>query len=385
MFDRATLSANLLRIRLDRGETQARIAEAAGMSRVGYRNVESGEAVPRTESLVRIAEALGVGVAELLRPALTLRAVRFRAQKKMTARDQLILDVGQWLHAYAELEELVGEKAESPLRGLVVPLSNREPGAERAVHAAAEARKALRLGPQDGIRDICGLLEDNGIKVYTPVLASEGFFGLSVGEGDGGPAVVVNTWDRISVERWIFTAAHELAHVLLHLSSFDVARSDEVEGEESEADVFASYFLMPEELFVEEWREAAGLGFMEAVFKLKRLFRVSWKSVVYRLASQPGAPKDLWARFFGEYKRRTGRSLRATEEPGGLRPEEFTAGPAPRGLEPEQLSPSDFVEDRLARLVRRALTEKKISHARAAKLLRVDEATMRARAKSWLT
>ncbi len=253
------------------------------------------------------------------------------------------------------------------------------------MHAAEEARRVLKLGPKDGIRDICGLLEDNGIKVYTPVLASEGFFGLSVGKDDGGPAVVVNTWDRISVERWIFTAAHELAHVLLHLSSFDVEKSDEVEGEESEADVFASYFLMPESLFVKEWNEAAGLGFMEAVFKVKRIFRVSWKTVVYRLATQPGAPKDLWARFYGEYKRRTGRSLRATEEPGGLRRDEFTARPAPRGLEPEQLSPSDFVEDRLARLVRRALVEKRINYARAAEILHVDEPTMRARAKSWLT
>lgn len=385
MFDRATLSANLLRIRLARGETQAQIASAAGMSRVGYRNVESGDSVPRTESLVKIAEALGVGIEDLLRPAETLRAVRFRAQKKMTAREQLLLDVGRWLHAYAALEDLVGEKPESSLLSLVSPLSKRTPGTARAIHAAAEARRALKLAPKDGIRDICGLLEDNGIKVYTPVLASEGFFGLSVGVEDGGPAVVVNTWDRISVERWIFTAAHELAHVLLHLSSFDVEKSDEVDGEESEADMFASYFLMPEALFTQEWDEAAGLGFMEAVFKLKRIFRVSWKTVVYRLAAQPGAPKDLWARFFGEHKRRTGRSLRATEEPGGLRRDEFTAGPAPRGLEPEQLSPSDFVEDRLARLVRRALTEKKITYARAAELLRVDEATMRARVKSWLT
>jgi Zn-dependent peptidase ImmA (M78 family)/DNA-binding XRE family transcriptional regulator len=384
LFDRATLSANLLKIRLARGETQAQVAAGAGMSRVGYRNVESGDAMPRTESLVKIAEALGVGVEELLRPADMIRAVRFRAQKKMTARDQLLLDVGRWLHAYAELEELGGERRENPLLSLVSPLSAHAPGAPRAIHAANEARHALKLAPKDGIRDICGLLEDNGIKVYTPILASDGFFGLSVGAEDGGPAVVVNTWDRVSVERWIFTAAHELAHVLLHLPSFDVAKSDEVEDEEVEADVFASYFLMPEALFAKEWSEAEGLGFMEAVFKIKRIFRVSWKTVVYRLVSQLGGSKDLWGRFYGEYKRRTGRSLRATEEPGGLLRDEFTAGPAPRGLEPEQLSRSDFVEDRLARLVRRALSEKKITIARAAEVLRIDETTMRMRAKSWL-
>jgi Zn-dependent peptidase ImmA (M78 family)/DNA-binding XRE family transcriptional regulator len=384
LFDRAALSANLLRIRLARGKTQAEVAAGAGMSRVGYRNVESGAAVPRTESLVRIGEALGVRVEDLLHPTGTIRAVRFRAKKKMTAREQLLLDVGRWLRAYTELEALLGEKNRSPLLELVSPMSKRAPGAARAIQAAQEARAALKLGQKDGIRDICGLLEDNGIKVYTPVLASDGFFGLSVGEEDGGPAVVVNTWDRISVERWIFTATHELAHVLLHFSSFDVAKSDEVEGEESEADLFASYFLMPEALFAAEWSEAAGLGFFDAVLKLKRIFRVSWKTVVYRLASQPGAPKNMWARFFGEYKRRAGRSLRATEEPGGLGRHEFTVGPASRAMEPEQLSPSDFVEDRLARLTRRGLEEKKVTLVRAAEILGVDEATMRARARSWL-
>lgn len=353
------------------------------MSRVGYRNVESGDASPKTESLVRIAEALGVGIEELLQPAESLLAVRFRAKKRMTARENLLADVGAWLRAYVELEELLGEQRQNRFGPLADTLATTRPGPERAMSAAERARKALDLGPKETIRDICGLLEDNGVKVYTPALASEGFFGLSIGPRHGGPAVVVNTWDRISVERWIFTAAHELGHVLLHLGSFDVAQTDEVDGEESEADLFASYFLMPEALFAKEWGEAAGLSFMDAVFKLKRIFRVSWKTVVYRLASRPGAPKDLWPRFFGEYKRRTGRSLSATEEPGGLAPDEFSVWPAPRALEPEHLSPSDFVEDRLARLVRHAWQKKKISVPRAAEILRCDDAAMQARIKSW--
>jgi Zn-dependent peptidase ImmA (M78 family)/transcriptional regulator with XRE-family HTH domain len=383
LFDRQALSANLRELRLASGKTQAEIAELAGMSRVGYRNVEAGVAAPRAETLVRLAEALGVRVDDLLRPSGALRAVRFRAQKKMNAREQLLTDVSQWLRSYGELEDLLGDKPHLPILNLPKQFAGSPPGVARATCAAAEARLKLGLTEKEIIRDICGLLEDNGIKVYTPALASDGFFGLSVGLEDGGPAVVVNTWDRISVERWIFTAAHELGHVLLHLDSFDVTQSEERDGEESEADTFASYFLMPEAVFRKEWEEASGLGFMDAVFKMKRIFRVSWKTVVYRLASQPGAPKDLWARFYGEFKRRTGRSLLATEEPSGLRAEAFSAGPAPRAMEPENLSRSDFVEDRLARLVRRALSEKKIARAQAASILRVDDATMREMVRSW--
>lgn len=69
--------------------------------------------------------------------------------------------------------------------------------------------------------------------------------------------MVVNVWDRVSVERWIFTAAHELGHLLLHLTSYQVDESTEDKGQEVEANTFASHLLMPEETFRKEW---AGLG-----------------------------------------------------------------------------------------------------------------------------
>ena len=84
------------------------------------------------------------------------------------------------------------------------------------METARAARRVVGLGPEEPVHDICGLLEENGVKLLLLETKRDSFFGLSVGAGDGGPAVVVNTWDRISVERWIFTAAHELGHLLLH-------------------------------------------------------------------------------------------------------------------------------------------------------------------------
>jgi len=83
--------------------------------------------------------------------------------------------------------------------------------------------------------------------VYPLNLVSDSFFGLSVAEDDGGPAIIVNVWERISVKRRIFSAAHELGHLLLHLDAYNVEESAEDKVQEREADVFASHFLMPEE------------------------------------------------------------------------------------------------------------------------------------------
>lgn len=383
----ATLSANLRRVRTSRKLSQSELAEQAGLSREGYRRIEDGLVEPRVDSLRRVASILGVRTDELLHPVRELKAVRFRAQKRMTSREDLVANVSRWLDDYRELEQLLGKQVEDRIRKVSNDL--RKSKVRNPVDVAAAARTALGLKEGDSIRDICGLLEDHGIKVYTPALASEGFFGLSVAAADGGPAVVVNRWDRISVERWIFTAIHELGHLLLHFDAYDVDKAEEDEQQEIEANLFAGQFLMPDALFDQEWEEARGLGLVERVFKVKRIFRVSWKSVVYRIASRSDDPGKVWSHFYATYKRQTGKPLRGVEEPDGLGPEAFShaATPAPVARiadEPEHLSPSDFVEDRLVRLVREGIETGAISLGRGAEILDADLKTMRALAASWL-
>jgi Zn-dependent peptidase ImmA (M78 family)/transcriptional regulator with XRE-family HTH domain len=384
--DLSVLSSNLLRLRTAKGLTQSQVADDAGLSRVGYRNMESGASAPRVDSLMRVAAVLGVGIAELLAPVRTLTAVRFRAHKKMTTRGELLADVARWLDDYNQLEELLKAPAPFKLAAVRKKLSGLAKVEARAVKAAALARAQLGLTGGEAIRDICGLLEDNGVKVFTPKLASDLFFGLSIAESDGGPAVVVNVWERLSVERWIFTAAHELGHLLLHLDAYDVNKAEEDDAQEKEADTFASHFLMPKELFDKELAEARGLPLVKLVFKLKRLFRVSWKSVLYRIASQSAAGGKLWGRFQAEYRSLTGHTIGATEEPDGLPAGEFRSvrPPAKVAEEPEHLVEDDFVEDRLSRLVRRAVEKDEISMGRAAEILKLDLVDMRDLANSWV-
>lgn len=385
-MDLTTLSANLRRIRTARNLSQGDVADAAGLSRVGYRNIEGGVSAPRVDSLLKVAAALSVKLEDLFVPVRELRAVRFRANRKMTTRGEILADVARWLDDYNELERLLDASLGFGFAKVRAKVARLVKGEARAKKAAGLAREAIGLPERETIRDICGLLEDHGVKVFTPKLASEGFFGLSVAEADGGPAVVVNVWERLSVERWIFTAAHELGHLLLHLDAYDVAKSDEDPNQEKEADTFASYFLMPEALFDGELAEARGLPLVRLVFKLKRIFRVSWKSVLYRIASQSPDGGKLWGRFQAEYRGLTGRTLGKTDEPEALDADDFrTVAPSPRiADEPEHLVEGDFVEDRLHRLVRRAIDEDQISMGRAAELLGLELERMRELANSWV-
>jgi Zn-dependent peptidase ImmA (M78 family)/DNA-binding XRE family transcriptional regulator len=382
-MDQNIIGTNLRRLREAKGLSQSQVADLAGISRVAYRNIENGNSTPKVSTLQNIASGVGVKLQDLFVPVRPLKRVRFRASKKMNSRDNILTEVARWLDDFNYLEELLKDRKDYRFEVLTKKLSSMRSGIVRAKYAAKEARKELKLKDKEPIRDIAGLLESCGIKVYPLSLASDGFFGLSVDKEDGGPAVIVNVWERISVERWIFSAAHELGHLLLHLDAYNIEEIAENEEQETEANVFASHFLMPEEAFKSEWDDTYGLSFVDRVLKVKLIFQVSFKTVLYRLSESVG--KSIWGKFQGAYKLKTGKTLSITDEPEALLPDKFQQSPEVlRSQEPDSLSSSHFVEDRLSRLVRKAIEKDEITMSRGAEILRLDLEAMREIVSSWV-
>lgn len=382
-MDTKIIGANLRRIRESKGLTQSEVADLAGISRVAYRNIENSTSAPRVSTLQNIASGVEVKLQDLFIPVRTLKNVRFRASKKMNSRENILAEVVRWLDDFNALEELLKDSKNYRFKTLTKKLSSMPKGGDRAKYAAKQARKESKLNETETIHDIAGLLESCGIKVYPLNLVSDGFFGLSVAAADGGPAVIVNVWERISVERWIFSAAHELGHLLLHLDTYKVEESTEDDNQENEANIFASHFLMPEEAFNSEWDDTSGLPFVSRVLKVKRIFRVSYKTVLYRLSESVGS--SIWGKFQSAYKLKTGKSLGMKDEPEALLPDKFLQSPeALRSQEPDSLSPSHFLEDRLYRLVRNAIERDEITMSRGAEILRIDLEDMRDIVSSWV-
>lgn len=381
-----TIAANLLRLRKNKSLTQEQLADAAGLSRAAYRNLEKGRAAPRTDTLKGLSQALDVPLKELLSPVEILRNVRFRSLKRLKSRDQVLADVSRWLRDFAELEALIGERQEHSLQPLWREIARQH--RKGIPEIAAGVREHFGLGEREPVHDICGLLESRGIKVYSIQVANDAFMGLSVAEDNGGPAIIVNTWERLPVETWIFSAAHELAHLLSHLGAYDVTQEQEDDVQEKEADQFASHFLMPEAAFRREWDDAAGLPLVDRVLKVKRVFRASWRTVLYRVAE--GLPEErryvVWKLFNQAYREKKGRSLLKHDEPQGITEEVYkdTHGARPVGIEPAGMESHDFREDRLSLLVRRAVERDIISLSRGAEILRLPLEQMRALAATWV-
>ena len=375
MVDGVRIAANVARLRLDRQLTQEELATKAGLSRMALGKIERGAVVPRARTIADLAVALAVPVGELVTPVRSLESVRFRARARVHAREQILAEVSKWLDAYVGLEADLGERL--PFR--FGPPSNRR---RDPVGAAQAARRAVGLRPEEPVRDICGLLEENGVKLLLLETKRDSFFGLSVDARDGGPAVVVNTWDRISVERWIFTAAHELGHLLLHPSEYQRDAVELPMEAEREADAFAGEFLLPEKAFEAKWSATRGHPLLVRVLKVKRIFHVSYKTVLHRLVESGRETSDVWRAFQGQHRGYFGKTLRKTEEPDALQKSEF-AWNWSRSGEPAGVSEHDFIEGRLPRLVRQALEEEHISLGRAAEILGLTRDEMRKQAREW--
>lgn len=369
MASQPAFAANIRRLRTSKGLTQQELADQAGLSRIAMRAIETGKTRdPRVSNLQSIAEALGVGLGDLLAEPPRLKTARFRSQKlkgrkNRAQREEIVFRSARWLRDVADLEKRLGDRPAYVLAE-VARKASKHSGKNRGRDLAALARSALGLSDDEPIRDICGLLESAGVKVNPLTCDLDGFFGLSIAQDDGGPAIVVNTADPITVERQIFTTAHELGHLLLHPGAYDINKVDENLEEEKEADAFAGYFLVPPRAFEKLWRETSGLPLVQRVLHIKRLFRVSYRTILHRLVELNLASQTVWQRFAFEYKRRYGKAIGDKEEPFAL-------------------APVDFLEDRLSRMVRQAVEREEISLSRAAEILGVDLQTMRDRVASW--
>lgn len=359
MMGAEVISRNIKRIRGAKEFSQARLAEQAGLSLPAIKKIEAANSNPRVDTLRSIALALGVSLADLLTPEKILRNVRFRSKKRLKCRDNIINQVSSWLADYNYLEDLLGEREPFILAELAADAGRQSP-----LELAASCREKLGLKPYEPIHNLNGLLESIGVKVYFVSYVSSGFYGLCVGPEEGGPAVVVNISEQIPTERRLFSAAHELGHILMHKGSLNVDEAQEVEQEEKEADAFAGHLLLPNEGFQREWEAAAGLGFVDRVIKVKRIFRVSYKVILHRFVELGKFDSSIWQKFNQAYNRRYSVSLKFKKEPFGMKA-------------------IDAYEDRFKSLLNRALAKDLISISKGAEMMGVSVAEMRRLMLDW--
>jgi Zn-dependent peptidase ImmA (M78 family)/DNA-binding XRE family transcriptional regulator len=360
------IGENIKRIRIIKRKTQSDISELAGLSRLGFSNIENGISSPSTNTLLNIAKALEVNIQDLVREPQKISSLRYRIKKINTKKDKSIMIYDEialknWLTNFIFLENALKDYVEYSLN---------EINQQNPILAALETRRKLSISDNEPIFDIISLLESAGIKIYLYKSPLKKSFGMSINSNDGAYVVAVNVKPEINTEKQIFTAAHELGHLILHSASFNSEEVEENEVEEREADIFASHFLMPNELFIKKFDETEGKYWVDRVLHTKMFFKVSYLTVLKRLIENGKVDEAIYPRFYIDYKARYKEDLKGFKEPFAIN-------------EPLNLNKNDFNADRFNRLVKKAYDRDLITATKAGEMLGLSVEDFRDLSNSW--
>lgn len=140
-------------------------------------------------------------------------------------------------------------------------------------YVAQYTRLKLRINPEDPIRDIFSLLEQNGI-IVIEVDVVDKIDGVSFCTEKGNNVIIINK--NFPNDRKRFTLAHELGHLLMHNErNYPIPESRD---RELEANQFASEFLAPASAV-----KKSLYGFkLSDLAQLKRYWLISFASLIRR-------------------------------------------------------------------------------------------------------
>lgn len=274
------IGRNIKKARELAGLSQEELAELLGVSRATLSAIENGHIAIDSTKLLAAARVLDHPVSDFFREEEEALALLYRGAVDATAPPAARSAFERFCKAYRELEEIVGV-ADSQLPP---PDYSGSPGAESrpdqfAVQVAASERQRLGLGERDPIVNIFQLLEEQGVRIFRYRLEHDEVFGVSAFSSRYGLCIFLNAANTI--ERQIFSLAHEYGHLLMHRRYYQSAEPsaglDKEHPMEMMASHFAANFLVSaaglRDVFLRDIGQKK-IGLEDLVF-LKRYFKVS--------------------------------------------------------------------------------------------------------------
>ena len=265
--------------RLYRNMTIAELAEKTGVTKQAISQFENGKSNPRFETLLQLLNVLKFPkdfFYEVDETEIEIGNTYFRALLTTNKKDRIsqiektkvLGNIYSFLNIYIEF----------PNQN--VPIIDIEGKNIEEISLAARRYWGLADEP---ISDMVYLLEKNGIIVTSFSTGDRFIDAFSQMQKINGKEqfFVILGEDKESAVRRQFSAAHELGHILLHNESLDIEQisRQEFREMESEANEFASAFLLPAKSFMNDLIYPNNLDFY---IELKKKWKVSISAMIIR-------------------------------------------------------------------------------------------------------
>lgn len=175
---------------------------------------------------------------------------------------------------------------------------------------AAETRSLIGIKPDTAVRNVTRCMNHIGIVVTelaNPLLPAGKIDGIS--SPISTQSAFVTTLSRdVPGDRYRFSAAHELGHIILHTN--DTTKSTEIK--EKEADDFASAFLLPKRALLDELSPTLTLN---GYGRLKANWAVSMQSIIRRALDLGVINEDRYRSLYIQLSSRGWRKKEPVEVP----------------------------------------------------------------------
>ena len=251
------------------------IAHESGIPASDIHDYESGSKVPTLSVTKRLADALDIPSVFLTRPLCKVDVVSNRKHFQLGNRRfrRILIDIQVAFENYYNIEDVL--EVQLPDFATEHQISSMPLTTDEVERIAREMRSTLRISPEECQPAVHATL-DSSVRLLPfsgPSVPPDRLDGCVVKSDRGDKAIAFNTCAPVDRQR--FTLARELAHLIMAS-----------ELNEAVADRFAAAFLMPAELFIEEFKRLNGqeieLAPMGAWQNLKRKFGCSIAALIMR-------------------------------------------------------------------------------------------------------
>lgn len=265
--------------RIYRGKTIVDLSKEIGVSKQAISQFEKGLSSPQFDTLMNIVDKLNFPMEyffETDNVNIKLGNTYFRAQSKMTKKDEYRQK--ERVKLVGKLYNFLNEYIEFPK--LNIPKFDEDMSIEEK---AIKLREYWELG-EEPIKDIIYVLEKNGIIVTSMRMDSnevDAFTQQQIINGNQYFIIVLGN-DKGSSVRRQFSAAHELAHIIIHdgFMNLDELTNEEIRNMENEAHTFAAAFLLPKNAFIKDI--CAYPTNLDYYKQLKKKWRTSISAILVR-------------------------------------------------------------------------------------------------------
>lgn len=259
------------------GLSMEKLAELTGgiITKQSISRYEKGLMLPKRVAKLALAKALNISDSYFdgTNISIDMPMLRTTSNGKLSEGELQALEakLSFWAEQYLAKEKEAGfpTQFQNPIKGTKVSTL------EDAIQASSLLREKWHCG--DGpIASILRLLERKGIKILSTELPDD-VWGMSTWADTSYPLMVLDmSQKKTTIERLRFTAAHELAHLLL---SFPVNAELDIE---KRCNKFAGFFLFTRQALIEEMgSEKRDELMLEEMIDLREVYGISIAAQVH--------------------------------------------------------------------------------------------------------